>query len=116
VQKEKTDCTKRNQEHSRKRGCSAFLKLDGEGLEPVTKVCAEFLVLEAQLDGGAKEALLVTGIMTLAFVAEAVDLFVLQQRLDAVGKLKFATCAGCDRLEHLEDTRREDVASDDGVL
>ena len=54
--------------------------------------------------------------MALAFVAEAVDLFVGKQGLDGVGELKLAACAGCEVFEHVEDARGEDVAADDGVI
>jgi hypothetical protein len=66
--------------------------------------------------GGFEEALLVAGVVALADVAVAVDLFVLEQGLDGVGELEFAAGAGGDGFDHLEDARREDVAADDGVL
>ena len=59
---------------------------------------------------------LVAGVVALAFVAEAVDLFVSEQRLDAVGQLQFAAGSRLDHLQHFEDARRENVAADDGVL
>ncbi len=51
-------------------------------------------MLEGELDGGAEEALLVSGVVALAFVAEAVDLLVLEEGLDGVGKLELAAGAG----------------------
>jgi len=54
--------------------------------------------------------------VALAFVAEAVDLLVGEQGADGVGELEFASRAGSEVLEHVEDARREDVAADDGVV
>src|SRR4051812_5762071 len=42
--------------------------LQRELFEPGTEVCAQFVVLQAELDGGFEEAQLVAGIVTFAFV------------------------------------------------
>ena len=90
--------------------------LQRELLQPCLEVGTEFVVLQAELDRGFQEAELVARVVALALVGEAVDLFVLQEGLDAVGELELAACAGGDGLEHLEDAWGEDVAADDGVL
>src|ERR1700727_1734383 len=90
--------------------------LEWETFQPCTEGGAEVFVLEREFDCGAEEALLVAGVVALAFVAEAVDLFVLEERFDAVGELEFATSARGDGFEHVKDARGEDVASDDGVV
>lgn len=73
-------------------------------------------MLQPELDGGHEEAELVAGVVALALVGEAVDLFEVEQGLDAVGELELAAGAGGDLLEQREDARGEDVAADDGVL
>lgn len=90
--------------------------LQRKALEPFAKFGAEVVALESELDGGFEEAEFVTCVVALAFVGEAVDLFVLEQGLDGVGELQFAACAGLNGFEHFEDAWGEDVASDDGVL
>src|SRR5258708_7133669 len=90
--------------------------LKREGFEPGAEGGAEVVAFEGELDGGLEEAHLVAGIVSLAFVAEAIDLFVLEEGLDGVGELEFAACAWGDGFEHVEDARREDVAADDGVF
>jgi hypothetical protein len=92
------------------------LPLDGESFEPFSEGGAEVVALEGELYGGFEEAELVAGVVALAFVAEAVDLLVGEERLDGVGELEFAACAGGEVLEHVEDARGEDVAADDGVI
>src|SRR5207248_10768441 len=96
--------------------CFRGYVLKREGLEPAAEGGAEVVAFEGKLYGGAEETLLIAGIVALAFVLEAVDLFVLEQSFDAVGELEFAACAGSDGFEHLEDARGEDIATDDGVL
>src|SRR4051812_19621864 len=64
-------------------------ELDGELLEPGAEGGAEVVALEGELNRGFQEAELVAGVVALALVAETVDLFVLQQGLDAVGELQF---------------------------
>src|SRR5579875_1997415 len=84
--------------------------------EPIAEARPKVAALKRELDRGLEEAELVAGVVTGAFVGEAVDLLVLQKRLDAIGELDFAAGTGRDLLEHLEDAWREDVAADNGVL
>ena len=57
------------------------------------KLRTQHRVLHAEFHRSLQEAQLVTGVVALAFVAIAVNLLVLQQRLDGVGQLQFAARA-----------------------
>src|ERR1700722_2985915 len=95
-------------------GAAVFLQR--KVFEPVAEGRPEVVPFEGELDGGVEEALLVAGVVALAFVVEAVDLFVLEQSFDAVSELEFAAGTWRNGLEHFEDAWSEDVTADDRVL
>ena len=85
-------------------------------LQPFAKGGSNPVVFDSEIDGCLEEPELVSGIVTLPNVMKSVDLLELQQRLDGVSELQFATCSRGQLLDHLEDLRGQDVAANDRIL
>ena len=69
------------------------LELQLQRLQVLAKVAAQVLALQGELDRGFQESQLVAGVVALALEGVAVDFFLLEQCLQAVGQLQFAAGA-----------------------
>ena len=93
---------------TRKDGAPKFRlmqRLERQALEVLAKLFAELGTLESELNCGLQHAEFVSGVEALAFEGVAEYLLFLQQSLDAVRQLDFATCAGSRLLKQFEDAR-----------
>src|ERR1700759_684007 len=96
------------------RRASGLLQVDL--LQILAQTRSEIVSLEREVDGGLQHASLVAGVVALAGEGKAVDFFVVEQPLDAVGQLQLSAGTLRNVFEKLEDAWGKDVAADDGVF
>ena len=92
-------------------GCPTLSEI--QALQILPQRPAQIGALQRKFHRSFKEPQLVAGVVALAFKNVAVDFFFLQQLLQPVGKLQFATGAGLDVREGFKNCRSQNVASND---
>ena len=85
-------------------------------LQILTKLLGELRPLQRKFHRRLQHSELVPCIEALTLKRVAEDLLFLGQGKNAVRELNLSARAGLGLLKQLEDTRRQDVAADDGLL